>query len=1091
MRSRIRKTTSFLFLTLAIFLSLFFFGLPKITSVEAVSAIIPSESVSISNQNFNASTVTYLTSPSSWTAIGSTSPDGKDSFFRGVISTSKNDYLTYAVNSYHLDKNSGNPGVAADKMDSRVLMVNAQGIASTNGGYRSPSFTLSARSYYKISVLMRVYGNTLGSIYLVHQGSEENYTAANSFEEVAPSIWTTYYFYIRTGMTDMTMNLDLQMGSHSTRVVGEAVFFDNVDVLKLSEDSFYHEEERKAIPLSNQLEIDLLEERLAPNAGFIENPDFEETTLAGWTPTSDFQDGNSASTIFFSNSEYVPDGSRDTDKALCLSNTTKGTSGVSSTEFDIPMGALYLVTVHTKVYNLKHGNGLTIDLVEGEKILDFNPSYEPKTFTVPNITSNGTSTMLNKYNLISFYIKGSALYTTSATLQFRLGTDDAGAGEEGTAIIDSIRMYSLTQDEYSRGASSATTAIVDFYPVDATSTLIHNGAFNSYVVNGFELAKQFPAKPNNWNPPTAVENENAVLGVINTNSAHFKQNYDKGNYGIVENPKPSTGKESDNVLMLWNKRPTQQSVTSNSLSFPASATQSFYELSFQYRTIGDATVTFTLEDGTKILKSWEDVDASFSWKTITLNIKASDYINYNAKLVITFGTEKNQQAGYVFIDNVFMQKRTTMTNSVFETLGGEKLDLTFSKFYKLGERDDNGVYQLAGWRTTANQGFAGLVQLGDTVSPFDDPKNPSSVKYTKDDFNAPYAFLIQQNNKGTTTFQTDTLNLPSNEWYVVSMKIRTITSAPRYVWDISTEDEDERDANNAKIDFGLTVSMNNVQESFKKIKSDYSQPNGSAPTKDYIEYFFYIDTSIAASTNISFTYQGNSDGHGNLATGCAFVTDLTIQKTTKDEFTAKASLSEEAKLNFNIVTSVLSPEQPPADPDTDNPAFNWLLIPSLIFSVVMIATLVTFAFNKYRIKKVKVEVEQQYDREDTVNKDVIRRQADTVVAAELKAIEQKIADIQKDLVVCEEEYIATNKTIPAKNKEKFFKAYANERAALAEKLADLDKLKAEKESLDYHEKIERKIYIGEEKTIRKQKAEIRKQEKELKKQTKKAANASK
>ena len=100
---------------------------------------------------------------------------------------------------------------------SALLIANTHATDKYAVGYESDSISLSANSYYKISVYAYAEAGVQYSIYL----DSEN-TVTNFFDE-APAIktvtsssgWTEYVFYIEVGLNSVSLNLDLWLGANA------------------------------------------------------------------------------------------------------------------------------------------------------------------------------------------------------------------------------------------------------------------------------------------------------------------------------------------------------------------------------------------------------------------------------------------------------------------------------------------------------------------------------------------------------------------------------------------------------------------------------------------------------------------------------------------------------------------------------------------------------------------------------------------------------------------------------------------------------------------------------------------------------------
>lgn len=101
-------------------------------------------------------------------------------------------------------------------------------------GFKSPSISLSANTYYRISVWARVEDG-MASITL-NTTSKENPQTISVTEK---GKWTKYEFYIETGFEATTATLGLYLGDvKSDTAVSGTVFFDMPQLVTISEDEF-------------------------------------------------------------------------------------------------------------------------------------------------------------------------------------------------------------------------------------------------------------------------------------------------------------------------------------------------------------------------------------------------------------------------------------------------------------------------------------------------------------------------------------------------------------------------------------------------------------------------------------------------------------------------------------------------------------------------------------------------------------------------------------------------------------------------------------------------------------------------------------
>lgn len=103
------------------------------------------------------------------------------------------------------------------------LLINSadvEGLAkeSVRVGYVSNSFTLSANSYYKISVMVKVMGDSKASVYLMTDNNISETNVDSKFENIEASTasqtggWKRYTFYVKTGFSSISATLGLYLG---------------------------------------------------------------------------------------------------------------------------------------------------------------------------------------------------------------------------------------------------------------------------------------------------------------------------------------------------------------------------------------------------------------------------------------------------------------------------------------------------------------------------------------------------------------------------------------------------------------------------------------------------------------------------------------------------------------------------------------------------------------------------------------------------------------------------------------------------------------------------------------------------------------
>lgn len=207
--------------------------------------------------------------PSNWTFSDKTlKPNTSDSkLVAGTIALSTDDNKSFAhshqtttvfpnVNASVFDNLYGNfydentdlnsfPGKKA-----QLLAIGSNdGTTAYAAGFSSNSVTLSANSYYALSVYARTIGNTKFSVFLTGESSVDSDSSESPFVVTSSDAeWTKYTFYIRTGHASVSVKLNLWLGEdvkYGTHAASEddaksngTVLFDNVTYNTIDEDKY-------------------------------------------------------------------------------------------------------------------------------------------------------------------------------------------------------------------------------------------------------------------------------------------------------------------------------------------------------------------------------------------------------------------------------------------------------------------------------------------------------------------------------------------------------------------------------------------------------------------------------------------------------------------------------------------------------------------------------------------------------------------------------------------------------------------------------------------------------------------------------------
>lgn len=173
--------------------------------------------------------------PSGWTLKGE-----KDKAVAGIVDVNRENLLNNLATKLGItaevlkavpvdanDKPVETFGIYAGG-DSYLLINSAdvEGLAkeSVRVGYVSNSFTLNANSYYKISVMVKVMGDSKASVYLMTDNNIAETNVDSKFENIEASTgvatggWKRYTFYVKTGFSSISATLGLYLGGEDKDV---------------------------------------------------------------------------------------------------------------------------------------------------------------------------------------------------------------------------------------------------------------------------------------------------------------------------------------------------------------------------------------------------------------------------------------------------------------------------------------------------------------------------------------------------------------------------------------------------------------------------------------------------------------------------------------------------------------------------------------------------------------------------------------------------------------------------------------------------------------------------------------------------------
>ena len=978
----------------------------------------------ISNGNFDyyPSTTSLESNPNGWTAVntaGSTS---------GVINVTASN--TTFANSYYLSS-AENPGRFNDNLDKKVLMLNAKSSSNSilsNAAFKSSSaIKLDSYSSYKLTALVYTQSSARASVYI----SEYSSTGLSdkelvSLEYIANPVankWEVYTLYLSTGLESKNVQIELMLGD-KTSPSNNAVFFDNITLEKISADE---------LNVNNSANSSF--EDLNRYEDVITNNNFEQTDMTGWTKTEKSDNSGltarimnitTKDTMNSYNLEYLGgDKSLNNENAMVIYGDTNGAYGVQSEAIEIQQHGYYKISANVKVGN---GSKAYVVVKENEDVINF---YKNQSIAVEDdfytpisqkieVASNSSNELKGQYTTVSFLVKGHQLFNTSINIELWLGHRDAD-GEtlsKGVAVFDNITVEQLSYDEYTNYSAGITDKKVELTTIKTNTTTIANAFFNNSKSENSKLS--FPVKPSDWTQETT--DDTAIFGIINTNKDHF--NTHKSSYGNIANPesKSVSTNDTNNLLMIWNKNATTQSVLSPTFSV---SSNSYYELEFDLKTqtieTNEEILTVYIIDNEKNVVYADENVKSTSWSTYKALIKTGD-TTQTLQLKLTLGA-KESTTGYAFIDNVKLNTKT-MTDIEYANYAkhNKVIDYTNGHFNLKSENlNKNGIYDSLSYTSSCDyghstNGYGGVI---------DGENNIYGVRSSEKNTNVLKNMLVIETANKTTHSLTNknSIDLQSDEtegegYYKFSIYIKTLLPE-----NVELEDN---------LVYGAEFALSGLDEKITGIVSN--------------EEFTLYEIFVHATQNVSVSPKFSLTSQNAETKGIAFFDNFSYEKITENVFTSAFDEYEknDTKTALFIGDTDIK-EEDEEQPNANENSFDWLLIPSLIMSLAVVIGIVGFALRKIKFKKWQKEKIVEYDRNITLYRDAFRKDAENKRNEEVKVLQAQIDKLNEEIKELEESNAERMKreredghTAISNKIEREFKSYAAKHTALKNKVEVLE-----------------------------------------------------
>ena len=950
------------------------------TPTSAVSDV----SSKVSNNSFTSTGGTissYVYTPTSWT-VGTS--ESLNSMKYGVIDLNDLDkrYENFGFTTE-------NKPVLPNANENKVLLINS---TSNEVGAKlnySQDISLDANSYYKISInaytsSQVVNGNKAEGWATVYLDNEDFDAEQSKMDINTDASWKTFTFFVATSpYKNPTIKLNLYLGNKNLTSTGY-VLFDNIKVYQYSENKF--DELTNTLPLYTKL----IDKRVSA----ISTP-----TDSGYVDanTATWKKENSGGKTYVENvtNNYLGSNGNlhDVYPGTNLSGNTTinglafsaedGYVNYTSPDITIERNKLYKISFYAKG-NITNGS---MNAVLSGEIFN-TPDDEDNNKQTASFTSINTSTnkFTNDWIEYSFFVSGNSLYDTTVNLTLGLGTENAKAS--GYIIYAYLSSYALTNTQFTTAKAIGTTTTL---AMSTSPTLtFSNSAFN-LITQSDDPTK--PDTPQKWTHQQGDPNATVAYGVVNTSSSIFPQYSSLGSE--VVNPYTKNGDYANNALVLRNISKTYQSYYCTD-NYTINADK-YYLMSLDINLQKDLLGTSTsgayiyLKDNNNNTLAWFRYTGNNTneWQTLKVYLHGS-FQDRNVTPYLYLGNEQTTTTGVVFFDNCKIKESTqdefnSATNGATTRVVDLEKDLT-----ALYTEVNNNIYTPSLFKVTNGDATLSTSKLG-----IINPQNlPSFITQNPGSDNTTMLMISSEDEAYYTYTSTLDFNFSVNTYYKVSVDVKTLQI--KHTLNPDTENENTK--------FGASVKLNGVTDAL--IENINTQTNKfdtlDKALQDEDNEFKTYEFFVYPTETATMTLQLSLGSEEKLCSGYAFFKNIVIKQIDKDTYdTEIASLTNNSKTSLPNTVLDLVDVEPEEDEGQQSYTQNsdwWASTFTIIIALAVVVALIGFAIKRLNAnRKETVSVSNNYDRLQTLLKDVDRRNKVTDINLKIRNLQEELKQSEKFL----------------------------------------------------------------------------------------------
>lgn len=329
------------------------------------------------------------------------------------------------------------------------------------------------------------------------------------------------------------------------------------------------------------------------------------------------------------------------------SNSGFGRAGYTSGTFSLEANSYYSVTVSLKTTTQAQAaiyiSGLSDDKIKPE---------------IVNIST------FNNWETYTIFIETNQFTSENASLELWLGSKEHNDTYKGAAFFNKVTLTKYSKTTFDKNIANSdptTTKVVSLY-TPTYQNLINNANFDANHIPGDKNAI------NQWETVESSQDEKQMLKVVTTNNYNAAIDTEEG----IANPGTNFISTDNSVLFMYNKESGSQGIKSNEFTIEQNE---LYMVSVWAKSNCSTGTGATLVIE-QVNENEDDEDEEFTpvkatlqtatsigsnpstnnWTQYKFFVEGHPLQNTKATLQIWLGTKEEKTNGYVFVDDITIQK---------------------------------------------------------------------------------------------------------------------------------------------------------------------------------------------------------------------------------------------------------------------------------------------------------------------------------------------------------------------------------------------------------------------------------------------------